>query len=403
MTDLRPYTISGVVDTETGALVGTPITRPGHEDYTGFDSVRPLRRTEQFRWVHVWARDPTTAAATDALTADLRPGGDLGQPVARALTGDAGLKPFTVAAVVRSRTGQPIAGPVAIPGHHNLEQAGYAGRRTRSSTTRVWARDRADAIRQVFGHEPAQTAPPSAVVRPVQPAGDDLEPSVEQEWHRLADRSAAERIKLVADDVWRRWYRPTYHSAYTAAASQIAAAATDAAVANPTAWTTLHQLAAAAGQAISAQHPEALLVPPADHRTLAAAESAAAAPNSAAWQSVAAMAWTGSRAAATIAGTEHACADVLAGWRRRGGLATAEGTAVDGQPARAWIGDLLATLNRDAATDTTSALAPVRTAAQLAREDQAPGAAPTTPAVVSNRARSAAVPTPSPTPTRRTR
>jgi hypothetical protein len=377
---LRPYTVSGVVDTATGDLVGTPITRAGHEDYRGFDTVRPLNPSEQFRWVHIWARDDAAAAITDALTADLRPGGNRSQPLARALSGTAGLKPFTVAAVVRRHSGRPIADPVAIAGHHDLDQAAYEGQRTRSSTTHVWARSAADAIGHVFGSDRAggvgssDTVRPTGTVRAPEPADDanDTTPSVRDEWHRLADRSAAERIRLIADDVWRRWYPPAYHHAYVTAAGRIAAAATDAAVANPRAWMTLHQLAAAAGDAINQQRPEHVLVPPADLRTVAAAKSAATSANASPWQAVAAAARVGGRRAATLAGTAHASVDVLSGWRRRGGQTLAEGVTVADQPACAWVGKLLTAISRDAA-----APAP-RTAAQLAHEDQAPGTQPWT-------------------------
>ena len=139
--DLHPYTVSAVVETASGEVVGTPIVRAGHEDYDRFDSVEPLAATEQFRWVHVWARDRAAAAATDALTADLHPGADRSRPVVRALTGDAALKPYSVVAIVHTRTGRPIGEPVAAEGHHPLTGATFAGRReTRAHTAKVWAR-----------------------------------------------------------------------------------------------------------------------------------------------------------------------------------------------------------------------------------------------------------------------
>jgi hypothetical protein len=81
--DLHPYTVSAVVNTDTGEPVGTPIVRAGYEDYDRFSTVNPLAANEQFRWVHVRAPNEAAAAATTALTADLRPGGDLSRPVAR--------------------------------------------------------------------------------------------------------------------------------------------------------------------------------------------------------------------------------------------------------------------------------------------------------------------------------
>src|SRR6266536_5246299 len=104
--ELRPYTVSGVVDTATGDLVEPPLVVNRHVDYDGFGSPEnPLKAGEQYRWVHVWATDRAAAEATDALTADLRPGGDRSDPQARALDGDTGLKRYTVAAVVRRGTG----------------------------------------------------------------------------------------------------------------------------------------------------------------------------------------------------------------------------------------------------------------------------------------------------------
>ncbi len=175
---VHPYTVSAVVNTTTGELVSPPQVRDGHEDYDAFSTAEPLAATEQFRWVHVWAPDRMAAAATDALTGDLRPGGDRTRPLARALDGDTALKPYTVAAVVRSRTNRPIADPVVIGGHHDLSGAAYAARwGTRSATAQVWALDQADAINQVFGSHrpgartardgraPAAVTPPSDVAR----------------------------------------------------------------------------------------------------------------------------------------------------------------------------------------------------------------------------------------------
>jgi len=406
--DLHPYTVSAVVNTVTGELVGTPVVRAGHEDYDGFDSVEPLAATEQFRWVHVWARDRASAAATDALTADLRPGADPNTTVARTLTGDAGLKPYSVAAVVRTRTSRPIGQPVAVEGHHVLAGAAFVGRRgTRAYTAKVWARDEADAIAQVLTtnssphragrHEAAATAraDPGNVVA--------LEAAVAQrQWERLAGMPAPARALLVADTVWSRVYPPAYRAAYTAAASRIAAAATEAAASNPGGWLTLHQLTASAGEAIIRLAPGYPDAPPADQRTVAAAQAAVTAPGQQTpWRRIAEVAATSSRTAGMQAGSLTATADILAGWRGRSGHAMADGITVDSKPARAWVNELLAAVNRETAGRV--AVVPARTAAQRAREDQAPGVSSSTVGSVSGRAQPAQSPAPAPTTTRRTR
>jgi len=406
--DLRRYTVSAVVNTDTGELVGTPIIRPGHEDYDSFHTVNPLAGNEQFRWVHVWAPNPDAAAAADALTADLRPDGSHTRPAARALTGAAGLKRYSVAAVVHTRSGRPIGDRVVAEGHHTLGGMFARRRGTRAHTANVWALDRVDAVEQVFGADlAARRVAGSHAVGSARGDPDDRGQAVgldtlvaQREWNRLAGMPATARAALVADTVWNRVYPPAYHAAYTAAAGRIAAAATEAAAANPGAWLTLHQLAAAAGQAISRLAPEHPAAPPADQRTVAAAQAAAAKPGpQPRWQRIADLATAGARTAGTQGGTLTAATDILTNWRAYRGHAMAEGVAVNGQPARAWVGELLATVNRDIAARAT----PDRTAAQLASEDHAPGATSRTAGAPSSRARVAASPTPPSSTTRRTR
>jgi hypothetical protein len=420
--NLRRYTVSAVVNTDTGELVGTPIVRSGHEDYETFHTVNPLAANEQFRWVHVRAPNSDAAATADALTADLRPGSDRTRPVARALTGDAGLKPYRVAAVVHTRTGRPVGGPVVAQGHHLLDGlvaavfdafdrtlVGRQGRKgTRAQTAKVWARDGAHAIEQLFGADPAArrvTGPGAVDSARGDPADrgraiglDTL--MAEREWNRLPGMPATVRAALVADTVWDRVYPPAYYAAYTTAASRVAASATEAAAANPGAWLTLHQLSAAAGQAISLLAPERFAAPPADQRTVAAAQAAAAKPGpQPRWQRIADLATAGACTAGTQAGTLTAATDILTGWRGYSGHAIAEGVTINGQPARTWIGELLATVNRDIATPAAAA---DRTAARLAREDHAPGVSPQTASAPTSRARTAASPAPASTTTRRT-
>ncbi|GLI00910.1 hypothetical protein [Phytohabitans aurantiacus] len=411
MTDnLRRYTVSSVVNTDTGELVGTPVVRAGHEDYNTFHTVNPLAANEQFRWVHVWAPNPDAAAAADVLTADLRSGGDRNRPVARALTGAAGLKPFSVAAVVHARSGRPIGEPIVAEGHHALAGATFVGRwGTRAHTVNVWALDHAAAVAQAFGADPDSGRVPgsagmgSARGDPTDRAQTGVPDTemAQREWNRLAGMPAAARAVLVADTVWNRDYPPAYRTAYTAAAIRVAAAATDAAATNPGAWLTLHELSSVAGQAISRLAPDQPAAPPADQRTVAAAQAAAAKPGpQPRWQRIAALATAAARTAGVQAGTLTAATDILAGWRAYSGHAIAEGVTINGRPARAWIGELLAAVNRDIAAP---AAATGRTVAQLAREDQARGVfEPQAASAPNSRARTAASPAPASTTTRRT-
>jgi hypothetical protein len=409
--NLRRYTVSAVVNTDTGELVGTPIIRPGHENYDSFGTVKPLADAEQFRWVHVWAPNEDAAAADEALTADLRSGGDRSRPVARALTGAAGLKPYGVAAVVDTGTGRPIGEPIVAEGHHAMAGATFVDRRgTRVRTANVWARDRADAVEQVFstGPEARHVDQPRAVGSargdpdaPGRDGGKDFAPA-QREWSRIAGMPVATRAELVADTVWTREYPAAYRTTYTTAASRIAAAATEAAAANPGAWPTLHQLAAAAGDAISGLAPGHPAAPPADQHAVAAARTAAAAPGRLPpWQRVAELAADRARTAGALDGIVTATADILAGWRGRSGHAMAEDVVVQGRPAREWVAALLATVSRDTAAPVTVAAG--RTAAQLAREDRAPGVTPMTADATSSRTRPAAPSAPASTPTRRMR
>lgn len=403
----RPYTVSAVVNTDTGELVGTPVIRPGHEDYAGFDTVKPLAANEQFRWVHVWASNPDQAAATDALTADLHPGGDRRRPAARALSGQAGLKPYRVTTVVHTRTGRPVGEPVAVQGHHPLADAPSAGPGTHVHTTTVWATDRADAADQV-GTALADARPTAQRTGPAPARGDPdnvvplADAVAQREWERLAGLPAAARAALVADTVWQRTYLPAYQGAYTAAASRIAAAATQAANTNPDAWLTLHHLTAAAGHAISRITPGHPDPPPADHQTVIAAQTAASSGGpQPPWQRIAATAAAGSHTAATLAGALTAATDVLTGWRGRSGHLTAEGVTVDGTPAHTWVTQLLAAVNRHAAGQV--AVAPARTAAQVAHDDQATGVTSRTVSAARGGTRTPISSSPAAAPRRRTR
>lgn len=358
--NLRRYTVSAVVDTDTGLLVGTAVVRPGHEDYDAFHTVEPLAANQQFRWVHVWAPNIDAAADTEALTADLRPGGDRSRPVARAFAGDAGLKPYSVAAVVHTRSGQRIGEPVVAEGHHALGGMFMGRRGTRAQLANVWARDAAAAIEQAFGAKLNGTT----------------DVALQRMWNRLAGMPADARAALIADTVWNREYPPAYHEAYITAATQIATAATEAAAANPGAWLALYPLAVAAGEAVSRLTPDQVPVPPADQRTVAAAHAAAEKPGPhRRWRRIADLATVGGRTAATLAGSLTATGDVLTGWRARGGRAMAEHATVYGTPAHTWVAELLASVNRDTAARVADPTATPANAAELASQGTATNAA----------------------------
>jgi len=149
----HPYTVSAVVDTASGELVGPPQVCAGHKDYAEciMAAAEPAHTT-QFRWVHVYASDKDAAAAaavTGALTADLRPGGDRSAPQARALHGETGLKKYTVIGVVNRFTGRLSADPQAVPGEHGGVFYGQFWHQC--LLVPVWARDAAAAIEEAFG------------------------------------------------------------------------------------------------------------------------------------------------------------------------------------------------------------------------------------------------------------
>jgi hypothetical protein len=226
----------------------------------------------------------------------------------------------------------------------------------------------------------------------------------ERQWRRLGGLPGAERTAAVTDAVWRHGYPPVYRAAYTHAASTIAAAATTAARANPAAWLPLHHLAAAAGTAISQIAPNRPLAPPADRATLDAARQAAvheaATPP---WQRIADATMTNIKRAALPDGAAAATTDILTGWRHRYGNTLANGIGIDGQPAAAWVNNLMDTVagtasgppSRGPHTD-GARTGTGRTAAHLARQDQAPGAPTAQPSASRSRPRTPGQP-PAPT------
>ncbi len=208
------------------------------------------------------------------------------------------------------------------------------------------------------------------------------------QWQRLAGRPVGDRIALVADQVWQQGYALAYRDAYATVAQRVAEQATRAAPDNRAARPTLSRLAAAAlavGDRADGGPPAA---PPTDQRTLAAATAAAGGDRHQPWKPLAYTAWNGALPAGTIAGTLAAATDIVIDWRARRGHATATDVTVHDRPATAWVADLLAAVNRDTVNTgpgrPDGAGHPV-TAAQLARQDQAEGAAPVAAAPVAGR------------------
>ncbi|MEN3308874.1 MAG: hypothetical protein V7603_5076 [Micromonosporaceae bacterium] len=222
---------------------------------------------------------------------------------------------------------------------------------------------------------------------------DDTLTAGRREWMRLADSSAATRITLVVDLVWQREYPAAYHAAYAGVASQITQEVARAAVANPHAWMTLHHLTGAAIDALTRRDTHTFLAPPADRRTLTAGRRAAEQSGQPEpWTAVAQAALAGTVTAARIAGALTAATDVVTGWRTRGGDRLAADALVDGQPARAWVADLLAGINRDTILAARPAAPAATTAAGLARQDTAAPAAGPAAATGRRDSRSAAAP-----------
>jgi hypothetical protein len=315
------------------------------------------------------------------------------------LTGAAGLKPYTVIGAVRRLSGRLAEAPRAMAGHRNHEPTMRGGWSTRARVERVWARNEADAVQQVFGaagtrhrdtaeatgtgrHRRDELVSRPVPVVPTTPpdsaTGNDSSQHAEREWQRLDALPLNARAKFVADGAWQNAYTGAYPSAYAATATRIGAIATDAATSNPAAWPVLYTLASAASDAITMRSPVDPLVPPADVRTLTSAQAAAQAAlhsRQSPAAAVADVAYTAGRAAGTLAGSLTAAADVLIGWRVRGGETFAADTTINGQQSRDWVTGVLAAVNREAArsiaTHHVTPPAAQPTAVQLARQDQA--------------------------------
>jgi hypothetical protein len=216
--------------------------------------------------------------------------------------------------------------------------------------------------------------------------------AAERRWQSLDDLPLDDRAARLAELVWQVGHPAAFGSAYTSVAAHVHAAATRAVIANPHAWATLQPLVAAAGAAIGRYAPGEPSAPPTGERAVTAAQHAAVEPDTRPpWRRIVDAAWAATRTAGTHAGALTAAADVLSGWRARGGHVAGVRIRIDGRKARDWVADLIAATGRDIVTPVTTAhVAPAATAMvsadpaaprphlltapQLARQDQPPDA-----------------------------
>jgi hypothetical protein len=174
------------------------------------------------------------------------------------------------------------------------------------------------------------------------------------DWLRLADQPLHARVTLVADQVWQSAHTIGYQSGYRTVTGQVAAAAEAAAPVGAAARLTLDQLAAAARHATKHSDARPHLPPPADRATLRTAQRIAAdtcrSGQPQPWVPVADAVWAAGTRAGVLAGALTAATDVLISWRARGGNANTDRATIEHRPARTWVADLLAGINRDIAT-----------------------------------------------------
>lgn len=311
--------------------------------------------------------------------------------------------------IIAAPAGQPWPGPLGNPHLTSVQRQYLAEDRVLAIDAQLDPDDDSLQARQVRATAAdIREHRELAHRQPTSPAGDrmpvppGLVGVARREWVRRIDLPTAERAAHLAETIWQHGYPAVFGSVYTAAAFQIAAAATNALIANPHARATLQPLVEAASDAVARYAPGQPSPPlPTDDRTVAAVQDAAAHPGRAApphWRHLLDAAWTGTRNAATLAGAMTATTDVLVGWRARGGHRHVVGVRIGGRTARAWVNDLIATAGRDAVAPLTapggqpaaagrsvvagagnppaagSAAPSARplTAAQLARQDQPP-------------------------------
>ncbi|GAA1575865.1 hypothetical protein GCM10009827_117210 [Dactylosporangium maewongense] len=175
----------------------------------------------------------------------------------------------------------------------------------------------------------------------------------------------------VAETIWDRAYPSFYRAAYIDTAQRIGEAATQCR-ADGKGWVLTSSIARAASEVVGHAHRLPVPVPEFDEDALHYAAEVSA-PSLEPWRALAETVWNTARIEATIAGAYAAGMYITTHQSVRTGrsVAQANGVQFDGQPAEPWFHAVLLTANR--AVIAPSSI-PV-TAAQLARQSQAPGAA----------------------------
>ena len=222
-----------------------------------------------------------------------------------------------------------------------------------------------------------------------------------REWQRLAELHPTARLILVADLVWNHAYPLAHRASHAAVTGQISVAASvvvaqlrDLGEPDPRAAASLRRLAAAAEH--TARRTD-VFAPPAHRDTLDAIGHAARLPGAPPpWRVATDLGWADALRHGSVGGALTAATDTIIAWRTSGGPAG----WVNGQPVQQWAHELLTQIHRQVNPpwaarrhrgDTPAGAAdrqspdgepapprsgPGITAAQLAAQDRAPGAAP---------------------------
>ncbi|MEV6928443.1 hypothetical protein AB0M46_28700 [Dactylosporangium sp. NPDC051485] len=196
---------------------------------------------------------------------------------------------------------------------------------------------------------------------------------------------ASESDIAVAETIWDRAYSSCYRAAYVDTAQRIGEAAKQCR-ADGRGWVLTSPIERAASEVIGRAHRVPVPVPEFDEDALHYAGEVSPA-SLEPWRALAETVWNTARVEATIAGAYAAGLYITTHQSVRTGRSVAQthGIQLDSQPAEPWFHAVLLTANR-------AVIAPGGvpvTAAQLARQSQAPGAvtnAPDAPVDRTNRA-----------------
>ncbi|MEV6922955.1 hypothetical protein AB0M46_00375 [Dactylosporangium sp. NPDC051485] len=180
---------------------------------------------------------------------------------------------------------------------------------------------------------------------------------------------------VVAETIWDRAYCSFYRAAYVDTAQRIGEAAKQAR-ADGRGWALTSPIKRAASEVIGRADRVLAAVPEFDEYALHYASEVTPA-SLEPWRALAETVWNTARVEATIAGAYAAGLDISTDQSVRTGRTVAQihGIQLDGQPAEPWFHAVLLTANR-------AVIAPGGvpvTAAGLARQSEAPGAATNAP------------------------